>query len=133
MRIFEIAQTSYTPFFMLDYENGLIVYKGRFIPEIDPVVFMKPLRESIEKYITSPLPVTKLEVFYEYVNTGNMYTLLEFFKLIKKISDTGNELICKWHFDDPSDEDSIDMCEDVVNYTGLEFELIDDSMHIFVE
>jgi len=130
MKIFELAQTSSTPYFLLDFNNGYILYKGRFIPDIEPSEFIKPLRYAIIEYANSPMSETIIEVYYEYVNTGNLYTLLDFFKLIKKIEQTGSKLVCLWHYDDPLDEDSIDMCEQVSNYSGLEFHLIDDSKHV---
>lgn len=128
MKKFEIAQTAHTPYFLVDFSNGYIMYKGRFIPDMDPFDFMKPLHDALIEYIDSPAKVTLIDVYYEYVNTGNLITFFELFKLIKKISDNGSELLCRWHYDDPSDEDSIDMCEHVSNYSNLEFEMIDDSI-----
>ncbi len=129
MKKFEIPQTAHTPYFLVDYETGHILYRGRFIPDMDPFDFMKPLHDAVVEYFASPVKVTMLEVFYEYVNTGNLITFLEFFKLISKNAEKGGQLFCLWHYDDQNDEDSIDMCENVSNYSGLEFEMIDDSLH----
>ncbi len=127
MEKFEVIQTAHTPYFLLDFDTGTIVYKGRFIPDIDPFDFMEPIHQAIEDYCVSPLMVTTLDVYYEYVNTGNLLRFIKLFKHIKKLSDQGVELVCKWHYETAKDEDSIDMCEHVSNLSGLEFEMVNDS------
>jgi hypothetical protein len=127
MEKFEVWQTAHTPYFSIDYDKGYILYKGRFLPSIDPFDFMTPVTEAIETYINQANETTVLEIFYEYVNTGNLLTFLNFFKLFKKIEDKNKELICIWHYDSEADEDSIDMCEHVAGFTGLYFEMVNDS------
>jgi hypothetical protein len=124
---FEIKPTAHTPYIKIDYDRGEIVYKGRFIPDIDPFDFLRPIIQAIDVYSKSPLMHTTLEVFYEYVNTGNLHAFITFFQHIKKLENQGIELICKWHFEDETDEDSIDLCEHISENSGLKFIMIDDS------
>lgn len=123
---FETQQTSRTPLFLLDPEKGFILYRGRFIPEGNPYNFMEPIHRTIKEYAKSPQKITVVEIYYEYINTGNLRHFLESFKLIKEIERKG-KLICRWHIDDPNDEESIEMCNDVIDYSGLCFEMVDDS------
>jgi hypothetical protein len=127
MEKFEIKQTAHTPYFKIDFDLGEIVYKGRFIPDIDAFNFLQPIYNAIEEYAQSPLMLTNFNVYYEYVNTGNLHSFIKLFKALKKLEDQGIELMCKWHYDGENDEDSIDMCEHVSDNSGLKFTLIDDS------
>ena len=104
MRKFEVNQTAHTPYFLIDFDNGYIMYKGRFIPDMDPFDFMRPIHDAIKDYAAFPREITTLDVYYEYVNTGNLHTLLEMFKMFKSVADQGHELICFWHFDDENDD-----------------------------
>jgi hypothetical protein len=128
MEKFEIKQTAHTPYFKIDYDLGEIVYKGRFIPDIDPFNFLQPILDAIKEYAISPLMLTNFNVYYEYVNTGNLHSFINLFKAIKKLEDQGIELMCKWHYESESDEDSIDMCEHVSDASGLKFVMVDDSL-----
>jgi hypothetical protein len=129
MEIFEIQKTAHTPYFKLDFDLGEIVYKGRFIPDIDPFDFMQPIYDAINEYSKSPLMLTNFDVYYEYVNTGNLHSFIKLFKAVKKLEDQGIELLCRWHYENDLDEDSLDLCEHVMDNSGLNFVLVDDSKY----
>jgi hypothetical protein len=126
VEIFEIIQTAHTPYFKIDFDRGEIVYKGRFIPDIDPFDFMRPIYEALSEYAKSPLMLTNFDVYYEYVNTGNLHSFINLFKAIKKLEVQGVELFCRWHYEGNVDEDSLDLCEHVSDNSGLHFILVDD-------
>jgi len=124
---FEIKATAHTPYFKVDYDRGEIVYKGRFIPDIDPFEFIRPIKNALVEYAKSPLMLTSFDVFYDYVNTGNLHAFITLFQAIKKLETQGVELMCKWHYEDETDEDSLDLCEHISENSGLKFVLINDS------
>lgn len=126
MQKFEILQTPRTPYLLIDFEAGYIVYRGRFIPEVDPFSIMIPFYNAIKEYSTSPQKITTIDIYYEYVNTGNLKLFSDSFKLMKMIEKAGSELICRWHIDDPTDEDNIEMCNDISIYSGLKFKVVFD-------
>jgi len=127
MEKFEIRQTAHTPYIKIDFDRGEMVYKGRFIPDMDPFDFMRPVYEALDEYAKSPLMVTNLDVYYEYVNTGNLHSFIKLFSAIKKLENQGIELYCRWHYEGDVDEDSLDLCEHVSDSSGLKFILVDDS------
>ncbi|GEM_PF-4984583 len=123
MQKFEVSQTPRTPYLLIDFEMWCIIYRGRFIPDVDPFSIMIPFCNAIKEYCSSPPKITPIDVYYEYVNTGSLKLFSDSFKLMKLIEKADGEIVCRWHIDDPSDDDNIEMCNDISIYSGLKIQL----------
>ncbi len=118
-----LYKTERTPFISLN-TNGEIKISGISIPE-DSTAFYLPIIEWLRSYAKNPQPVTSAHFVFDYFNTSSSKDILEVFKALGAINDSGmSKVSIKWEFED--DDDDIRECgEDYQSIIGLDFEMIE--------
>ena len=116
------AGTPKTPTIKVNGDTGSIEVRGRSNPE-NSSEFYKPLIDWLDEYIVSPAPKTSLNINLEHFNTSSSKCILDIFKRIKKLDESGNELSIKWFYED-DDEEMLETAEIYETMTGLTFEKI---------
>ena len=113
-----MKRTAKTPLIKFDSKQGKIEIKGRSIPE-NSVEFYKPLIDSLERYASSPVIPTEVNIQLEYFNTASSKCILDVLKRLETIHRQGNQVIINWYYEE-DDEDMREAGEDyqaIVNHT----------------
>jgi hypothetical protein len=118
-----IEGTAKTPTVNFDKEHGVLVLRGRSIPE-NSIDFFKPLNEWIEGSSAAPKPATTVDVRLEYFNTSSSKCILDFFKKLEAINGNGTDVHVNWYFEE-DDEDMEEAGEDYQAIISLPFKMIE--------
>ena len=119
MRAINIIPAHDTPGIILDAENNKFEITGQSMPA-DAIEFYEPIIAWLNEYSTNPNPETVLVFNLEYLNTSTSKIIVNMLLVLKKIYDTGKEVLFEWHFK----EDDLDMFEfgEELNFvTGLPY------------
>ena len=92
-----IEGTNDRPSINLNYETGLIYMGGSSLPENVLEVY-NPVIEWIEKYTTAPKPVTKVEFFFDYLNTASSHMIMRIFQKIIDLKFKCEDLTINWFY-----------------------------------
>ena len=111
-----------TPTVHFDGNTGQMELRGRSIPE-NSIEFYKPLIDWIDQYARAPRPSTQLRVQLEYFNTSSSKCILDLFKKLEAVRNTGNEVVVLWHYE-ADDEDMLEAGEDYQAIINLPFKMI---------
>jgi len=118
-----IEGTPKTPTVEFDAAAGKIVLKGRSIPE-NSIEFYKPMQDWLVQYGSTPATQTVVDIRLEYFNTSSSKCILDFFKKLETIKDSGNQVTVNWYFE-TDDEDMQEAGEDYEAIVGLPFTIIE--------
>lgn len=118
-----IEGSAKTPSIHFDSETGILMLKGRSIPE-NSSEFYKPLNDWLDQYASSPKPSTVVDMKLEYFNTSSSKCILDFFKKLEKVNNNGNIVNVNWYFE-TDDEDMEEAGEDYEAIVGLPFKIIE--------
>lgn len=92
-----IKGTSKTP--EVNFKRGFIRISGRSIPE-DSVTFFQPLVNWIEKYITNPEEITRVDLKIEYINSGSNRFIFNILRLLDESYKQGNKVVISWLYEE---------------------------------
>lgn len=107
--------TPKTPAMRLDPGKGTVELKGRSIPE-NSMEFYRPVREWLEAYGAQPQKQTAVHIKLEYFNTSSSKCLLDIFKKLEAIQQSGlSEVTINWYYD----ADDEDMAEAGSDYEAI--------------
>jgi len=120
MESIKLEGTPKTPTVEFSAENGVLLLKGRSIPE-NSIEFYKPLIDWIENYSASAGSETVLNVQLEYFNTSSSKCLLDVFKKLERIS---NPVAINWYYEE-DDEDMLEAGEDYDAIIDIPFKMIE--------
>ncbi len=112
-----------TPTIEFDPSSGVLLLKGRSIPE-NSIEFFEPLNDWVDKYSSSPTQKTTVEVRLEYFNTSSSKCILDFFKKLEKVNGSVTEVHVNWYFE-TDDEDMEEAGEDYRAILSLPFSIIE--------
>ena len=112
-----------TPSIEFDGESGVLLLKGRSIPE-NSIEFYKPLNDWLDGYSSSPQGKTVVDMRLEYFNTSSSKCILDFFKRLEKVNGDITEVHVNWYFE-TDDEDMEEAGEDYQAIVGLPFSIIE--------
>lgn len=118
-----IEGSAKTPSIHFDSETGVLMLKGRSIPE-NSIEFYNPLNEWLEEYAVTPKNSTIVDVRLEYFNTSSSKCILDFFKKLERVNNNGKEVQVNWYFE-TDDEDMEEAGEDYEAIVGLPFKIIE--------
>ena len=118
-----IEGSAKTPSIDFDSETGVLMLKGRSIPE-NSIEFYKPLNDWLEQYSVAPKSSTVVDVRLEYFNTSSSKCILDFFKRLEKVNSNGTTVQVNWYFE-TDDEDMEEAGEDYEAIVGLPFKIIE--------
>ena len=112
-----------TPTVDFNASNGVLVVKGRSIPE-NSIEFYKPLLEWIEQYSQAPQSKTEVVIQLEYFNTSSSKCILDVFKKLETISSAGKAIEIMWHYEE-DDEDMLEAGEDYEAIINIPFKMVE--------
>jgi hypothetical protein len=122
MEAVQIEGTPKTPTIKFDDQSGVLLIKGRSIPE-NSIDFYKPLIEWLDNYSIQPKEETEMHMQLEYFNTSSSKCILDVFKKLEAIKKAGKGVMVKWHYEE-DDEDMLEAGEDYEAIIDLQFEMI---------
>ncbi len=97
-----IEGTRKTPSITLD-PQGIIRIEGRSIPE-DAELFFRDLTEWVDEYILTGNNSTRVDLAFEYLNSGTSKVVLQILKKFKELVTSGHELSVNWYFEEGDDD-----------------------------
>ena len=108
-----------TPHVLLD-EAGYIELKGKSIPE-NSVQFYKQIFDWLDNYAANPKESTKVLVQLEYFNTSSSKCILDIFRIMDSIHNSGrSKVTIAWLYDE-EDEDMMETGEDYQTIVKIPF------------
>ncbi len=108
-----------TPAINMD-SAGLIEMKGKSIPE-NTAEFYQPVYEWLDQYAVSPQANTRVLINFEYFNTSSSKCLLDIFRKLETIHNSGKSSVSvSWVYDE-DDEDMMETGEDYKSMVKLPF------------
>ncbi|GAB3336884.1 DUF1987 domain-containing protein [Marivirga atlantica] len=110
MEAYYLEATPKTPKLDFNPAADTFLISGRSIPE-NSIEFYKPLLDWLDDYVNNPKDSTNFEVKLEYFNTSSSKCLVEIFRKLEKIPQTGKELSVDWYFDEDMQESGEDFKE----------------------
>ena len=122
MASIKLEGSGMTPSVEFNEEEGFLQLKGRSIPE-NSIEFFKPLIDWVENYANNPKSETKVHIQLEYFNTSSSKCILDLFKKLENIRNTGHSVKVLWHYEE-DDEDMMEAGEDYKAIINVPFEMI---------
>jgi hypothetical protein len=97
-----IEGTRKTPSISLD-SKGIIKIEGRSIPE-DAELFFKDVTSWMNSYINSNSASTRVDLSFEYLNSGTSKVILQMLKSLKDLGPSGHVLTINWFYEEGDDD-----------------------------
>lgn len=120
MKDFKIEPGAKTPHLYSNSSTGIIEMKGKSIPE-NAVEFYKPVFEWLDLYIQQPNPETKVIVQLEYFNTSSSKCLLDIFRKLEILNNSGKgKVTIHWLYEE-EDEDMMEAGDDYQTIVKIPF------------
>lgn len=123
MENLKIEGSPKTPTIEFDYQNGSILIQGRSIPE-NSIEFYKPLVDRLDEYTNEPKEKTSVNIKLEYFNTSSSKCILDIFKKLEKVKNSGSETVINWFYE-TDDEDMLEAGEDYQAIINIPFKMIE--------
>jgi len=121
MESIRIEKTQKAPLFVL--KDGYIRLSGRSIPQNARQLY-KICFDWIEQYIQLPSPETKVDLFFEYIDTSSTRCVVEILaKLCTIPENTNNRVEINWYYE-TDDEDSFDLGAYIQAHLKVPFNII---------
>ena len=106
MERIRIEKTPKTPLFVL--EDGYIRLSGHSIPQNARELY-KICFDWVEEYVKTPAHETKVDLFFEYINTSSQRCIVDILTVLCTIQqNSSNELEINWYYES-NDDDSYDL------------------------
>lgn len=121
MDAYYLEATPKTPKLEFNPDAETFLISGRSIPE-NSIEFYKPLLDWLDKYVHNPLDSTIFEIKLEYFNTSSSKCLVEIFRKLEKIQESGSKVSIEWYFDE-EDEDMEESGEDFKEIIKIPFNM----------
>jgi hypothetical protein len=104
MNIFELKESSTTPYVLLDASIGRITFEGRSIPE-NVIDYYQPILNWIDEYSKSPSEQTTVNFKFEYFNTSSSKRIFDIMKKVEQLAiNSGKSVLINWYYEE-DDED----------------------------
>jgi len=120
MEDIKIQGSPKTPTVDFNSETGVLLLKGRSIPE-NSIEFYKPLIDWIAEYSKHHNQKTEVNIQLEYFNTSSSKCILDVFK---KLETLGDSVTINWYFEE-DDEDMLEAGEDYDAIINIPFKMIE--------
>jgi hypothetical protein len=122
MEKYSVSARDISPEIQLDPATGYMHLSGTSIPENSEEVY-RPVLNWIKTYAQQPALKSSLEVRLDYFNTSSSKFLMEIFRLLKQIKESGHEVGIRWFYyeDDP---DMLEAGQDFMDIVGMDMEMV---------
>ncbi len=115
-----INETTQTPYINFDGTTGIMLIKGRSIPD-QPDEFWAPILNWFDSYLLSPSKNTIIKIDLEYFNISSSKRILFLLYKLNDLVEAGNEVKVKWMYRD-TDEDMYEVGQDYAYMVKVPFE-----------
>jgi len=117
-----IEGTRKTPSISLD-PKGFIKIEGRSIPE-DAELFFKDLVSWIDVYVETNNTSTKVDLAFEYLNSGTSKIILHLLRALKDSANSDHKLTVNWYFEE-GDDDILERGEYYASLLGMKINFVE--------
>ena len=117
-----IEPTSITPACQLDFNNGVLDFKGRSSP-CSSREFYSPIIQNIEGAFNGGNNTLTANFAFEYFNTSSSKCLFDLLKRLARYKNEGADVIINWFYEE-EDEDMKEAGEDYEDILGVGFNYI---------
>lgn len=114
MAKFYLGATTKTPLISLDPEQGSFELRGRSIPE-NSIEFYNPLLDYLDNLHEAPPHALNMEMNLEYFNTSSSKCLVEIFRRLERLYNSGSTVEINWYYD----EEDEDMLESGADFSAI--------------
>jgi len=83
-----------------------------------------PILDWLEQYAKNPNPATKIDFFFEYVNTASSHMIMRIFDKIKALKEPCSNLHVNWHYL-KGDHDMRDFGQELAEMVDYPVKIID--------
>jgi hypothetical protein len=115
-----INDTPQTPYIHFDGASGVMLIRGRSIPD-QPDDFWAPILNWFDSYLLNPCKNTVIKIDLEYFNISSSKRILFLLYKLNELVETGNEVKVKWLYRD-TDEDMYEVGQDYAYMVKVPFE-----------
>ena len=121
MESIHIDKTQKAPLFIL--KDGYIRLSGRSIPQNSRQLY-KICFDWIEQYIQSPARETKVDLFFEYIDTSSIRCVVDILTKLSRIPENTHKRVeINWYYE-RDDEDSYDLGAYIQAHLKVQFNII---------
>ena len=121
MESIRIEKTQKAPLFIL--KDGYIRLSGRSIPQNAKQLY-KICFDWIEQYVQRPARDTKVDLYFEYIDTASIRCVVDILTKLSRIPETGHKRIeINWYYE-KDDEDSYDLGAYIQQHLKVPFYII---------
>ncbi len=120
MESIRIEKTAKSPLFILT--DGYIRLSGRSIPQNSRQSY-KICFDWVEQYIKNPQKETKIDLFFEYIDTSSIRCVVDILTTLSSIKDDNHQIEVNWYYED-DDEDSYDLGAYIQAHLKIPFNII---------
>ena len=121
MESIRIERTQKAPLFIL--KDGYIRLSGRSIPQNARQLY-KICIDWVEQYVQLPARETKVDLFFEYIDTSSIRCVVDILTKLSKIPENGqNRVEINWYYE-RDDEDSLDLGAYIQAHLKIPFHII---------
>jgi len=118
-----VEGTVKTPTVVLDADTGLLLIRGRSIPE-NTIDFFSPINNWVDNYCTIPKDKTTFQIRLEYFNTSTSKCLLDLLRKFENINKYRSEVTVEWFYE-TDDDDMEEAGQDYQAIVELPFSMIE--------
>ena len=115
-----INDTPQTPYIHFDGVSGVMLIRGRSIPD-QPDDFWAQILNWFDSYLLNPCKNTVIKIDLEYFNISSSKRILFLLYKLNELVETGNEVKVKWLYRD-TDEDMYEVGQDYAYMVKVPFE-----------
>jgi hypothetical protein len=123
MEIYSREGSNDKPIVILDPLKGTVFLGGASLPENVLDVY-SPILDWLEAYIQNPQPNTKIDFFFEYLNTASSHMIMRIFEKIKSLKTGCSDVCVNWHYL-KGDHDMRDFGKELVEEANFPINIID--------
>ncbi len=120
MESIRIEKTAKAPLFIL--KDGYIQLSGRSIPQNARQLY-KICFDWIEQYIKKPPRETKVDLFFEYIDTSSIRCVVDILTKLCTIQENRRRIEVNWYYE-KDDEDSYDLGAYIQAHLKIPFNII---------
>jgi TPR repeat protein len=118
-----IQDTVKTPLIDFDYSTGIMLIKGRSIPQ-DAELFWEPILKWFYAYSSNPCSKTKFIFEFEYFNISSSKRVLFLLYKMAEMHENGHEILVQWICQE-GDPDMVEVGNDYASIVNVPFEIVD--------
>ncbi len=115
-----IESSAFTPFVRFNRATGVMVIKGRAIPD-SPDEFWMPIISWFEGYLLHPSPETIFKIDLEYFNISSSKRILFLLYKLNNLAKEGSSVKVDWYYK-LNDEDMYEVGQDYKYMVKVPFE-----------